>query len=201
MNMRIDEATQLAMIELVRGEIEAAVRKERGLTPEELDILKARHRLLGEPAGAFVTIHVDRQLRGCLGEVTPEDELIHVLTRCASRVPLYDYRFSPVRPEELPCLTFDISVLSKPEPLSDIESIVIGRDGLIVRHAGRMGLLLPQVPVEYHWDVPTYLQHLWLKAGIDSDVSVDQVRLWRFFSQVISSERLSHVPPAESDAK
>lgn len=193
MSLNIDESTQRIIAELVLEAIQAAVRKESGHNPSELESLAAQHRLLGRPSGAFVTIYVDHQLRGCLGEVTPDDALIQVLLRCASRVPVCDYRFSPVQVDELDRLTFKVSILSPPTALEDVDSIVIGRDGLIVRHGGQSGLLLPEVPVEYHWDVPTFLNHLWLKAGIDTDIPLSEVRLWRFSSQIIPGELLNRV--------
>ena len=43
---------------------------------------------------------------------------------------------------------------------------IIGRDGLIIENNQNSGLLLPQVPKEYNWNVEEFLEHTCEKAGI-----------------------------------
>lgn len=175
------------LVRLAREEIEASVRRRPFASAERLDEACRRHPVLSEARGAFVTIYVSGQLRGCLGEIDPEEPLLEVVLRCARRVPLHDYRFDPVQPAELSRLTFKISVLTPPRLVENLSDIQIGRDGLIVRDNGRAGLLLPEVPQEYGWDLATFLKHLWQKAGIPAGVPAQQVQLWSFSSQIISS--------------
>lgn len=189
----LDTAAAETLVGLVAQAVEAAIRG--GPVPPETLIRQAmeRHPRLAKPAGAFVTLYVNGHLRGCLGEMEPRDSLAQVAIRCAQRTPLYDYRFDPVRPDEIEDLSFKISVLTPLEPLRSVDDIRIGEDGLLVRHGHRQGVLLPDVPLEYGWDVPTYLKHLWRKAGIDDAVPVDRVELWRFGSQVIQGRDWSSV--------
>jgi uncharacterized protein (TIGR00296 family) len=84
-----------------------------------------------------------------------------------------DPRFLPVTPEELPGLALEISVLTRPAlllpPPADPRSVVIGRDGLIVRRGEHLGLLLPQVATEYHWGPEAFLAATCRKAGLPPD--------------------------------
>jgi uncharacterized protein (TIGR00296 family) len=55
------------------------------------------------------------------------------------------------------------------EPEQLLEKVEVGRDGLIAIREGWRGLLLPQVPVQYEWDVKTFLEHTCMKAGLPED--------------------------------
>jgi uncharacterized protein (TIGR00296 family) len=92
-----------------------------------------------------------------------------------------------VTAEELPSLTFEVSVLTEPammavkSPREFRERVVIGRDGVIVRWRGGSGLLLPQVPVEEKWDIDTYLSYACMKAGATPDMWLSgQIQLSTF---------------------
>lgn len=178
---------QAILIRLTRSTLESAVQHRPPPPRAELNRLGLAHPRLAQPRGAFVTIYVADLLRGCLGEVEPEAPLLDVVVRCAQRVPLYDYRFPAVRAAELGALTFKISVLGMPERVESLSEVRIGTHGLMVRHDGQAGLLLPDVAVEYGWDVPTFLDHLWRKAGIPAHVPLMAVQLWRFTSQLLGS--------------
>ena len=69
---------------------------------------------------------------------------------------------------ELPSLDIEVSVLSRTVPVRP-EDVEIGTHGLIIRCAGRAGLLLPQVPVEHGWDRKGFLEETCRKAGLPKD--------------------------------
>jgi uncharacterized protein len=192
----IDRKAQEKLVYLASATIGSTVRGEGGLAADERLRIRENVPVLHQPMGAFVTIYVANELRGCLGEIEPDDPLAEVVVRCARRVPLHDHRFSPVRVGELARLGFKISVLSLPEPLNSTDQIQIGRHGLIVRHKGNSGLLLPEVPLEHGWDVPAFLKHLWIKAGIKDSIPVSAAHLWSFTSQIISSGDFPHLANA-----
>jgi AmmeMemoRadiSam system protein A len=79
-----------------------------------------------------------------------------------------DTRFEPVTLPEARELKIELSILSPPRPI-DAEEVEIGRHGLLVSMNGRRGLLLPQVPVEHHWDRVTFLEQTCRKAGLPLD--------------------------------
>ena len=70
---------------------------------------------------------------------------------------------------------FEVTVLTPPmeidvsDPMEYLTKIKVGRDGLIIRHSFYSGLLLPQVPGEYGWNVEEFLQHACHKAGLEKD--------------------------------
>ena len=105
----------------------------------------------------------------------PEKKLSHAIVDGAIAAATEDPRFSPVKIKELDGIVFEVTVLTPPveidvsDPLEYLSKIKVGRDGLIVRHSFSSGLLLPQVPVEYGWNVEEFLQHTCEKAGLLKD--------------------------------
>ncbi len=72
---------------------------------------------LREPAACFVTLHKHGELRGCTGVLVAQMPLAQEVVRTAATTALHDPRFPPVRPEEVPQLDIEISVLTEPQPL------------------------------------------------------------------------------------
>ena len=126
-------------------------------------------------SGVFVTLNKAEELRGCIGFPTPERKLYQSLVDAAIASATEDPRFSPVKYEELPDISFEITVLTLPEEVT-VENVLeyptkirVGRDGLIVKWEFGAGLLLPQVPVEYGWNEEEFLNHTCEKAGAPHD--------------------------------
>ena len=123
-------------------------------------------------AGVFVTINDKSGLRGCIGFPFAIKKLSDALTDAAISASTEDPRFSSIRQNELNNLVFEVTVLSDAEEISTsspeeiIQEVKIGRDGLIIEKDSQSGLLLPQVPVEYNWDVVDFLNHTCHKAGL-----------------------------------
>lgn len=122
---------------------------------------------LQRPCGAFVTLkhRADGELRGCVGYVEPRFPLVEAVALAAVAAATADGRFAPVTRGEMPSLSLDISALGPVEPI-DPERVEVGTHGLIVRYAGRSGLLLPQVATEHGWDRVTLLEQTCRKAGL-----------------------------------
>jgi AmmeMemoRadiSam system protein A len=87
----------------------------------------------------------------------------------AAEAAIEDPRFQPVSEGELGQLEYEISVLSPLRRVLDVNRIQVGRDGLIMKQGDTSGLLLPQVPVEQHWDRKTFLEETCHKAGLPPD--------------------------------
>ncbi len=83
-----------------------------------------------------------------------------------------------------------MSLVGSPEPLIRPADIEIGRHGLIVERGGRRGLLLPQVAIEWNWDVETFLDHTCRKAGLPDDAWKAGAALFRFDAEVFADELL-----------
>ncbi|WP_423792524.1 TIGR00296 family protein [Methanocaldococcus indicus] len=149
--------------------------------------------VFNEKRGCFCSLHTypDRELRGCIGFPEPILPLIEALKEAAISAATRDPRFPPVTLDEMDGIVVEVSILTKPElievnhPKEYLEKIVIGRDGLIIEYGPYRGLLLPQVPVEYGWDVEEFLAHLCLKAGLPPDAwLLDGVKIYRFQAQI-----------------
>jgi AmmeMemoRadiSam system protein A len=142
--------------------------------------------ILAERRGAFVTLHVRRKLRGCVGQVETNKSLAETVARCAISAAREDDRFNPVQPEEVALLEIEISVLSPPKPITPDE-IVIGEHGLIVGRGPFRGLLLPQVATERHWTDEKFLSETCLKAGLPADAwKSAETRIFGFTAEVFS---------------
>ncbi len=126
-------------------------------------------------SGVFVTLNNPDGLRGCIGFPMPEKKLSHAIVEGAIAAATEDPRFPSVKTNELNDIVFEVTVLTPPieidvsDPMEYLEKIKVGRDGLIIRHSFSSGLLLPQVPVEYGWNVEEFLQHTCEKAGLSRD--------------------------------
>lgn len=121
-----------------------------------------------ERRGAFVTLECGGELRGCIGRVESMQPLAELVPAMALAAALEDPRFEPLRATEVAALRVEVSVLTAPLPLAPVDParIVIGRDGLIVRCAGRQGLLLPQVATAWGWNPQAFLEATCRKAGL-----------------------------------
>ena len=121
---------------------------------------------LAEPRGAFVTLHVAGDFRGCIGSFHPAGSLAATVARMAVAAATEDPRFRPIRAEEIADLQVSVSALEPPRRLADPRTLEVGRFGLVVKRGWHRGALLPKVAVEQGWDAETFLRHACLKAGL-----------------------------------
>ena len=146
-------------------------------------------------AGVFVTLNNADGLRGCIGFPMPDKKLSHGIIDAAIAAATEDPRFSPVKINELNEIVFEVTVLTPPveitvtDPMEYLEKIKVGRDGLIIRNSFSSGLLLPQVPVEYGWNVEEFLQHTCEKAGLEKDTwKNEKVKIEKFEGIIFKEE-------------
>jgi len=146
-------------------------------------------------SGVFVTLNNPDGLRGCIGFPMPEKKLSHAIIEGAIAAATEDPRFPSVKTNELNDIVFEVTVLTPPvvidvsDPTEYLEKIKVGRDGLIIRHSFSSGLLLPQVPVEYGWNVEEFLQHTCEKAGLSKDTwKNESVKIEKFEGIIFKEE-------------
>ncbi|HSK68497.1 MAG TPA: AmmeMemoRadiSam system protein A, partial [Candidatus Limnocylindria bacterium] len=102
--------------------------------------------MLDRRAGAFVTLHIGHDLRGCIGTISPaQPTLAEEIISNAVSAAAYDPRFEPVRGEELSLIRCSVDVLGEPEDIPDASMLDPKEYGVIVRWGGRRGLLLPDL--------------------------------------------------------
>jgi len=124
---------------------------------------------LAEPGMCFVTWKRGGRLRGCIGSVEPVRPLCADVEANAVHSLLHDPRFPPATQKDFPGYHVEISVLSPFVVAPDPTAIEIGLHGLLVEKGRRRGLLLPQVAVEWKWNVETFLRQACLKAGLPEE--------------------------------
>jgi AmmeMemoRadiSam system protein A len=121
---------------------------------------------LKEPRGAFVSLHKDGMLRGCIGHIKADRPLDETIKNMSLAAAFEDPRFPPLNREEFDQVDIEISVLTPFKKISDIDEIEVGKHGLYMKEGFYSGILLPQVATEYGWDRITFLEHTCTKAGL-----------------------------------
>ena len=142
-----------------------------------------------EPRGAFTSLYLRGELRGCVGYVLPSSSVYGAVAETARAAAFDDNRFPPVTPSEAPHLEIELSILSPPLPIH-AEGIEVGRHGLLISQNDRRGLLLPQVPVEHKWDLATFLEQTCRKAGLPLDAWQEGATIEAFTAEVFGDKVL-----------
>jgi len=142
---------------------------------------------LAEPRGAFTSLYLHRQLRGCVGYVLPIGPMYRTIAETARAAAFEDTRFYPVTLSEAHDLQIELSILSVPKAIAP-DSVEVGRHGLLISMGGRRGLLLPQVPVEHQWDRVTFLEQTCHKAGLPHDAWQKGATIEAFTAEVFGEK-------------
>ena len=151
---------------------------------------------LMQPMGAFVTLktYPDNELRGCIGYPKPVMSLGDAVIDNALSAAFSDPRFPQLNKNELGHVTVEVSILTPPKkieansPEDYLKKIKIGKHGLFIHYGSVSGLLLPQVPVEYHWNVREYLEALCQKAGLPKNMWMSPTVIIESFSAFVYGE-------------
>ena len=160
-----------ALIQLARQTIMAELgRRVENETQEALQAALKDERLQAS-CGTFVTLKINNQLRGCIGNLTATEPLPDSVRKNAINAAFHDYRFSPLTSEELDRVEVEVSVLTEPQSLEYtdgkdlISKLRVNVDGVIIRKGSASATFLPQV-----WEqLPRpedFLNHLCQKAGL-----------------------------------
>lgn len=120
--------------------------------------------------GAFVTLHKQGELRGCIGRFDADIPLYKVVEEMAIASSTQDYRFPPVTADEIDKIHIEISVLSPMKKIKSIDEIILGKHGIYIKKGFRGGTFLPQVANETGWSKEEFLGHCARdKAGLSWD--------------------------------
>jgi len=155
--------------DLARLAVDAAVRGRPAPDPRSMAAVTGAplKGALGQHRGAFVTLHLDGNLRGCIGSIQSDRPLALTVLDAARSAAVGDPRFPPVTPDELAHLDLEVSALTPLEEVAGPEAIEVGRHGILLEFKGRQAVFLPQVALEQGWDLDTTLDQLALKAGLE----------------------------------
>lgn len=181
-----DEEKQ-TLLRLARDTVEKYVRE--GDTPRadsgEYKVTEA----LAVPCGAFVTLHENGRLRGCIGDIFGRKPLADCVIENAVNAAARDPRFMPVKPAELDKLDIEISVLTPLKKVDSYDDIEIGRHGVLLRKGGARAVFLPQVAPEQGWDIAQTLSHLSMKAGLAPNAWKDPDMGFEVFEAIVFGEK------------
>jgi len=156
----LSQEDRATLLDLARQTVAAAA------GGSDLPTLRNPNGPLREKGAVFVTLRIGDELRGCIGHVEAHLPLWESVRDMAAAAAERDNRFSPVRPDEVSRLSYEISVLSPMTPIRPDE-IRVGTHGLYVKRDGvASGLLLPQVAVEWDWTPQEFLRRTFEKAGL-----------------------------------
>ncbi|MCK4334074.1 AmmeMemoRadiSam system protein A [candidate division WOR-3 bacterium] len=181
-----DELTTEERAELLR--IARKAIKER-LEGRAWNPEKSSTERLARVQGAFVTLHEEGQLHGCIGYIVGIKPLYLTIAEMARAAAFSDPRFMPLGPQEFDKIDIEITVLSPLQKIDNPEIVEVGRHGLVVRRGQYQGVLLPQVPVEEGWDRETFLSHTCMKAGLHKDCwKEEETELFCFSGEVFGEK-------------
>lgn len=120
--------------------------------------------------GAFVSLYVNGELRGCIGTFSESEPLYKNVENMAVSAAMSDTRFQAIRTGEITDLELEISVLSPRIRIFEPSEIILGKHGLYIKLGSSRGTLLPQVATKQNWTVEEFLGNCSkYKAGIGWD--------------------------------
>ncbi len=155
---------------------------------EKPEINYSAYPLLKQKMGAFVTIKIDEELRGCIGYIIAIKPLFDTVCETARAAAFNDPRFKELTREEFDKLKIEISVLSLFEPIKSYDEIELGKHGLLMEEGGR-AVLLPQVATENNYTREQFLTALCHKAGLYGEYWKETKLKLKVFTATIFSEK------------
>ncbi len=149
---------------------------DKKIDPAESKALKQalKEDCFQEHFGTFVTLKINDQLRGCIGNMTASEPVKEGVRRNAINAAFHDPRFSPLRAEELEHVNIEVSILTPPELLEYrdgddlIAKLRVNIDGVIIRKGFANATFLPQVWKQLS-EPEEFLGNLCMKAGISAN--------------------------------
>lgn len=114
--------------------------------------------ILNQEAGVFVSIYVDGELRGCIGNFAQKETLNDLMQRMAVSASC-DRRFEHLKKEELDEMELEISVLSPLKKINSVNEIELGKHGIYIKKGLNSGTFLPQVAQKTNWNLEDFLGH------------------------------------------
>ena len=162
----LSETDRKLLLELARNTISSY------LTAGEIPVVKTESlpASLCEKRGVFVSLHIDGELRGCIGHFEDDKPLWSIVQEMAVASATRDYRFQPVTLRELKQIDIEISMLTPLQRISSENEIILGKHGIYIKKGDKAGTFLPQVATETEWTKEEFLGHCARdKAGIGWD--------------------------------
>ena len=162
------------LIELARHTIVEKLTAKSDNNESDCQPLGLNDQIFQAQCGTFVTLKIQGQLRGCIGNLTATESVLEGVKRNAINAAFHDPRFASLTAAELDQTDIEISILTIPQRLEYCDSqdlihkLRVNVDGVILRKGKASATFLPQV-----WEqLPRpedFLSHLCQKAGLSPD--------------------------------
>lgn len=179
-NSSFTHTQQHRLLDLAQQSIFVGLSGER----TEVDLSEYEEPLI-LPGASFVTLHINKSLRGCIGHLEPIQPLVQDVAENAWSAAFRDPRFPALSVEEMSQLDIHISVLTKPEPIRFyseqdlLQQLVPFEDGLILATQSQRGTFLPSV-WESLPEPKEFLAQLKRKAGLPVHYWSDDISIHRY---------------------
>ncbi len=183
--ININEAEQDQLKALVWQVLQKSIEQGKFTLPSPPSSMALQQR-----AATFVTLYIDKRLRGCTGAYIANYPLWEDVCRHAYSSAFEDNRFAPLNGDELKHISFDISILSPLTQIKNsseqalIDQLQLGIDGLLLKQYPRTALFLPTV-----WQSlpnPTaFVRELKQKGGWPVDYWASSIELFSFTTTLI----------------
>jgi len=168
----LNRKEQEVLLELAKISLSYYLENKKIFNPKKflnLKLTKQEIKKVSEPAGVFVTLKKNNELRGCIGLIESDNPIYKNVITYAVNAGINDSRFNPVEISELEDINFEISVLTKPKKINSMDEIEIGKHGVIIIKNENQAVFLPQVATEWNWNKTQLLENLCKKAGLKKD--------------------------------
>jgi AmmeMemoRadiSam system protein A len=154
------------------------------------DELIKNYPFLSEQRATFVTLKINKNLRGCIGSILPRMSLIDDVIYNAKQAAFTDPRFYPLTPDEYKQIHIEVSILTIPEKLEyenpqDLKRKIRPKiDGVILSLADKQATFLPSV-----WDelpiFEIFFGNLCMKAGMQGDCLKYHPLIYTYQAEII----------------
>lgn len=181
---RFDPAQRSQLKDIARASIREGLKQGRAIW---VDTLRYEAELTA-PGACFVTLHLDGQLRGCIGSLEAYRPLVEDVAENAYAAAFRDPRFLPLTEQEFADLDIHLSILSPAEPMTFtdeadlLSQIQPNVDGLVLEDQGHRGTFLPTV-WESLPEKEDFWHHLKTKAGLPQNHWSDTLKVSRYTTE------------------
>ncbi len=182
MSFELSSNDKKILLRTARESIYSALTGETPRYPEPTENIQAH-------CGAFVTLHKNGVLRGCIGHIIAVNPLFKAVKELARSSAFEDPRFPRLNQSEFDEIDIEISVLTPLERIESAEQVEVGEHGVYIKSGARSGVLLPQVPVEQGWNRHQYLTNLCFKAGLSGDCWTNPNAELYVFTAIVFGEK------------
>ncbi len=176
------------LLELARNSIKTYLETGKKIQAKTSDPV------LSKEMGAFVTLHENGQLRGCIGNLVGTQSLYLNIRDMAVEAAVGDPRFAHLELSELKNVEIEISALSPMQRVASSDEIILRKHGVLVKRGFKTGVFLPQVATETGWSKEEFLSYLCSeKAGLPKDAWKDKdTELYVFTAEIFSEKELAN---------